>query len=241
VRAGAAAWEIAARRCAIVPSQAGKNGKWIREINLSERAAGEAEPIAHEPVSTILEGLRDSAPPDRFSLDWLLDCLRDRSFAVVILMLAVVSMAPVVSTVTGLLTIGLGIQMILGRASPAFPRRLGAYQVPTVYLSGTVRRIVPVLRQIEKIIRPRWQPPPQTTKRAVGFIVVLLSIAVVFVPIPLSNVAPAFVIALIAMAYLEDDGLFLSLALAAGLTLLLIAAFAIWEAIVGVQWISGVL
>jgi hypothetical protein len=196
---------------------------------------------AHGPVSTILEELRDAAPRDRFSLDWLLSCLSDRSFAVVILMLAIVSMAPVVSTITGLMTIGLGVQMILGRSSPAFPRRLSAYQVPTMYLSGTVRRIVPVLRQIEKVIRPRWPTPPQTTKRLVGFVTVLLSMAVVFVPIPLSNVAPAFVIALIAMAYLEEDGLFLSCALAAGVTLLLIAGFVIWQAILGVQWISGLL
>lgn len=195
----------------------------------------------HGPVSTILEELREAAPAGRFSLDWLLDCLRDRSFAVVILMLAVVSMAPVVSTVTGLMTIALGVQMMMGRASPAFPRRLGAYQVPTAYLSGAVKRIVPVLRQIEKIIRPRWPTPPQTTKRLVGLVVVLLSIAVVGVPIPLSNVAPAFVIALIAMAYLEEDGLFLSCALAAGVALLLIAGFVIWQAILGVQWISGAL
>jgi hypothetical protein len=195
---------------------------------------------AQGPVSTILQELRDAAPPDRFSLDWLLDSLRTRSFAVVILMLAVVSMAPGVSIVTGLLIIILGVQMIAGRASPAFPRRVGAYTMPTVYLSGSVRRVVPVLKQIEKVIRPRWPTPPQTTKRAVGMVVVLLSIAVVFVPIPLSNIAPAFVIALIAMAYLEEDGLFLSFALAVGLTLLLIAGFALWQAILGVQWISGV-
>jgi hypothetical protein len=156
-------------------------------------------------------------------------------------MLAVVSMAPVVSTVSGLLMIGLGVQMILGRSSPAFPRRLGAYAAPTVYLAGTIRRIVPVLRQIERIIRPRWRAPPATTRRAVGFVIVLLSFAVVFVPIPLSNVAPAFTIALIAMAYLEDDGLLLSFALALGLTLLIIAGFAIWQAILGMRWISGVL
>jgi hypothetical protein len=208
---------------------------------MSERAAEDAEPIGHEPVSTILEELRDAAPADRFTLDWLLDRLRDRSFAVVILMLAVVSMAPVVSTVSGLLMIGLGVQMILGRSSPAFPRRLGAYEVPTAYLAGTIRRIVPVLRQIERIIRPRWRAPPATTRRAVGFVTVLLSLAVVFVPIPLSNVAPAFTIALIAMAYLEDDGLLLSFALALGLTLLVIAGFGIWQAILGVRWISGVL
>ena len=186
-----------------------------------------------------MQELRDNAPPDRFSLDWLLDSLRTRSFSVVILMLALVAMAPGVSIVAGLLIIILGVQMIAGRSAPAFPRRVGAYTLPTAYLSGSVRRVVPVLTQIEKIIRPRWPMPPQTTKRAVGCVVVLLSIAVVFCPIPLSNVAPAFVIALIAIAYLEEDGLFLSFALAVGLALLLIAGVIVWQAILGVQSIGS--
>jgi hypothetical protein len=191
------------------------------------------------PVSTILQELRDAAPPDRFSLDWLLSSLRTRSFSVVILMLALVAMAPGVSIVAGSLMIILGVQMIAGRSAPAFPRRVGAYTLPTAYLSGSVRRVVPVLTQIEKIIRPRWPLPPETTKRAVGCVVALLSFAVVFSPIPLSNVAPAFVIALIAMAYLEEDGLLLSLALAAGLALLFIAGIVVWEAILGAQSIGS--
>jgi hypothetical protein len=191
------------------------------------------------PVSTILQELRDAAPPDRFSLDWLLASLRTRSFSVVILMLALVAMAPGVSIVAGSLIIILGVQMIAGRSAPAFPRRVGAYTLPTAYLSGSVRRVVPVLTQIEKIIRPRWPLPPETTKRAVGCVVVLLSFAVVFSPIPLSNVAPAFVIALIAMTYLEEDGLLLSLALAVGLALLLIAGIVVWEAILGAQSIGS--
>jgi hypothetical protein len=191
------------------------------------------------PVSSILQELRDKAPPDRFSLDWLLASLHSRSFSMAILMLALVAMAPGVSIVAGLLIIVLGLQMVAGRSAPAFPRRVGAYTLPTGYLSGSVRRVVPVLTQIEKVIRPRWPLPPRIAKRTVGCVVVLLSIAVVFVPIPLSNVAPAFVIALIAMAYLEEDGLFLCFALALGVALLAIAGIVVWQAILGVQSIGG--
>jgi hypothetical protein len=192
------------------------------------------------PVSTILQELRNKAPPDRFSLDWLLASLDARSFALAILMLALVAMAPGVSIVAGLLILILGVQMVAGRSAPAFPRRVGAYSVRTAYLSGAIRRIAPIVRQIEKVVRPRWAMPPQTTKRAVGFVVALLSIAVVFCPIPLSNVAPAFAIVLIAIAYLEEDGLFLSFALFIAVALLAIAGFVIWQTILGVQWLGGV-
>jgi hypothetical protein len=205
------------------------------EILLDERAR--LKPLG--PVSSILAELRDAAPPDRFSLDWLLDSLKTRSFAIVLLMLALVAMAPGVSIVAGLLITTLGAQMMAGRAAPAFPRRVAAYTMPTVYLSASIRRVVPVLAQIERIVRPRWSMPPQTTQRAVGFVVALLSIAVVFVPIPLSNVAPAFVIALIAIAYLEEDGAFLLLTLLAGVALLMTTSLLLWEAALGVKSLSG--
>jgi hypothetical protein len=231
--------------CALRPSQAGKAPKCLGETILPQTHLGEIDSHEREQasapgtVSAILQELRDNAPPDRFSLDWLLESLRARSFSVVILMLALVAIAPGVSIVAGSLIIILGLQMIAGRSAPAFPRRVGAYTLPTSYLSGSIQRVVPILTQIEKIIRPRWPMPPQTTKRTVGCVVVLLSIAVVFSPIPLSNVAPAFVIALIAMAYLEEDGLLLSFTLALGIAMLIIAGIVIWQAVLGVQSIGS--
>ena len=49
--------------------------------------------------------------------------------------------------------------------------------------------------------------PIGATKRLVRVVIVILNIIVVFAPIPLSNVIPALVIALITLAYLEEDGL----------------------------------
>ena len=214
-------------------------------LTFAEQASGKArtdEPVplkALGPVSTILQDLRDAAPPDKFSLDWLLSSLETRSFAVVILMLALVSMAPGISIVAGLLMMIPAAQMIAGRSTPAFPRRVGAYTLPTVYLSASVKRVTPILGYIERIIRPRWPMPPETTKRTVGIVVALLAFAVVFCPIPLSNVAPAFVIVLIAIAYLEEDGLFLSFALAVGIVMLAVAFVVVWEAILGAQRLGG--
>ena len=67
----------------------------------------------------------------------------------------------------------------------------------------------------------------------------MLSIIVAFVPIPLTNVAPALVIALISLAYLEEDGLLLSIALLAAAVVLAIAGTAIWQLILGAKWLSG--
>ena len=87
----------------------------------------------------------------------------------------------------------------------------------------------------EKAIHPRWPTPFEATMRLVGTVVVILNTTVVFTPIPLSNVVPALMIALIALAYLEEDGLVLSIALLAAV-LVAIEFMAVWETVLGAKW-----
>ena len=102
-----------------------------------------------------------------------------------------------------------------------------------------MQRAVPVLRFLEKMIHPRWTTPLEATKRLVGIVVMLLSIALVLTPIPFSNVVPALVIALISLAYLEEDGLLLSIALLGAAVVLTVAAAAVWQTVLGAKWIGG--
>ncbi len=103
-----------------------------------------------------------------------------------------------------------------------------------------VRRVVPVLRLLERFIRPGWATPAEATKRAVGGGVLLLA-ASLLAPVPLSNIPPALAIVLIAFAYLEEDGLLLGIALAAALAMLAVAALAAWEAVSATGWVPGIL
>ena len=75
------------------------------------------------------------------------------------------------------------------------------------------------------------------TKRTVGTVVLLLSLTLVFFPIPLSNVVPAVAIALISLAYLEEDGILLSVAMLAGLSALSAAALTLWGMVASTKWI----
>src|SRR5450631_1487648 len=84
-----------------------------------------------------------------------------------------------------------------------------------------------------------WPTPLDATKRLVGAVVVLLNITLLFTPVPLSNVVPALVIALISLAYLEEDGLLLSIALLASVIVLAVEFAAVWETILGAKWIFG--
>ena len=127
-------------------------------------------------------------------------------------------------------------QMIAGKSAPVFPRRIATRSLPTKHLA-LVQRSLPVLRYLEKIVHPRWHTPLEATKRLVGTIVVVLSATLVFIPIPLSNVVPALVIALISLAYLEEDGILLLIALLAAVIVLAVATAAVWQMVDGAKWI----
>lgn len=190
------------------------------------------------PISVVLQRLHDEAPKDQFTLGWLVGVLHKRAFGIIILLLAVVAMAPGISIVAGLLMMVPAFQMTMGQHAPVFPRRIAAHPFPTRRLAALVQRAVPLLKHIEKIVHPRWRTPFEPTKQLVGLVVLLLCAALVCSPMPLSNVTPALVIALIALSYLEEDGVLLSIALLAAVVVLTIALGVVWETIRGAEWIS---
>jgi hypothetical protein len=96
-----------------------------------------------------------------------------------------------------------------------------------------------VLRYLEKFVHPRWPTPFEATKRLVGIVVIILDTAVAFAPLPLSNVVPALLIALIALAYLEEDGLVLSIALLGSLIVVGVVLVTVWEIVIGAKWFIG--
>ena len=187
----------------------------------------------------MLQRLYDEAPKDHFTLGWLMGSLQKRSFGIIMLLLALVAMAPGVSIVAGLLLMIPVFEMIAGRPTPVFPRSIAARPLPTRHLAALVQRAVPVLRHLEKVIHPRWPTPLEATKRLVGTVVLILNTTLVFTPIPLSNVVPAMVIVLISLAYLEEDGLLLSIALLVAVIVLTVELMAVWETVLGAEWING--
>lgn len=188
----------------------------------------------HIPTSEVLRGLLAEAPAEGVTFGWLLGRLHKRSFGVVLLLLAVIGLTPGTSPVVGLLLAIPALQMILARETPAFPRTIMSRRFSTQRLVRMVDRTVPVLRRMETVIRPRWKMPFETTTRVVGLVVLVLA-GVFFVPIPLSNVVPAVTIMLIALAYLEEDGVLLAVSLAMAAAVLIATAITVWQSVEAVR------
>jgi hypothetical protein len=154
--------------------------------------------------------------------------LHQRSFGVVTLFLGLLATIPVGSTVPGLMLVAIAVQMIGGRPEPAFPRFITARRLPTRYLLRIGSRAVPVLQYLERVVHPRWPTLFEGTNRFVGFVVLLLTAVLLLTPVPLSNVVLAVLVALIALSYIEDDGLLLCLASFAAVILIGIELVTVW-------------
>jgi hypothetical protein len=192
------------------------------------------------PSSRVLEDLLDQAPADTFTLGWLMSALHQRSFGIIMLLLGVLATAPIGSMVPALMLAAVAVQMIAGRYEPVFPNFITARRLPTRHLFRLGGRAIPLLRYLENAVHPRWPGAFEAAKRFVGVMVLLLAAAVLLTPVPLSNIPPAIVIALISLAYIEEDGLLLCVAFLAAIVLIGAAAAAVWGTIVGAALVSQV-
>lgn len=209
--------------------------KRSREIELTQTPP---HARAFIPASAMLQEMHDKGPVAHFSLSWLMGILDKHSFGIIMLLLALVAATPGIGFVAGLLLVIPAFQMAAGYPAPSFPRWIADRTLPTKHLGAVVQRAIPVLRYLEKTVHPRWATVVGATKRVVGVAVLMLCARLILTPIPLSNVLPALVIALISLAYLEEDGLVLSIGLLAGFVIIAVDLWAVWEMSQGARRIS---
>jgi hypothetical protein len=189
------------------------------------------------PSSRVLQEVIRRAPPEYVTVGWLTSTLHPHSFGIIILCLGL--LATTGSTVPGLILAIMAVQLIVGRAEPVFPHFIMTRRLPTRQLLRLGGRAIHVLKYLEKAVHPRWPMAFEVAKRAVGIMVLLLTVVLLLTPVPLSNIAPAIVISLISLAYVEQDGLLLCAAFLAAIILIGVTAAAVLGTIVGAVLISA--
>jgi hypothetical protein len=198
-----------------------------------------ADTKKRRPSSRVLQEVIRQAPAEYVTVGWLISTLRRHSFGIIMLSLGLLATTPVGSTVPGLILAIMAVQLIVGRTEPVFPHFIMTRRLPTKQLLRLGDRAIHVLKYLEKAVHPRWPMTFEVAKRAIGVMVLLLTIVLLLTPVPLSNVAPAMVISLISLAYIEEDGLLLSVGFLAAIILIGLGSAAVWGAIVGAVLISA--
>jgi hypothetical protein len=173
----------------------------------------------------------------RVSVGCLMKRLGERSFGLTLFMMAVLAFIPGASTIIGVLIAWPAVQMTLGRDAAALPRLIARKQIDVEKLARVTRIVAPRLEWVERLVRPRWPTPLQTTKRMTGGVTLLLGLSLIS-PVPFGHVVPALVIMLLALAYLEEDGVALLVALIAALLSLAATGITLWGAVEAIDWID---
>ncbi|GAA4523789.1 exopolysaccharide biosynthesis protein [Chelativorans composti] len=182
-------------------------------------------------LSTIVEELSARAIGP-VSVQQIRDALGDRSFSTLLLFFAALNLLPLppgTTLVLGLPLMLISMQMITGKRAVWLPRFLLTKSLTAEQFRKLAEKMLPRLRQLEEIVRPRYWPfsNPKTAERVIGIVALVLG-TLVTLPIPFGNWFPALACALLGIALSERDGLML---IAAGITILI--SFAVLGAVFG--------
>jgi hypothetical protein len=194
-------------------------------------AARNAEPPPpHDVLSRVLLALSNDVQRDRICIGDLLLAMHDQALATLILFFALPNMLPVppgTSGVLGVPLLFLVAQLALGL--PAWlPQSIAASSITRERFAALTQRLLPWLARVEPLLRPRW--PALSTPlpvRLAGLLCFVL-VAVLALPVPLGNVAPAFAISAMMLGVLRHDGAWLLAGAVAGVAALGIAVAVIW-------------
>jgi hypothetical protein len=165
-----------------------------------------------ETASQVLQRLTLGDPDDRVSFGQMLDALGERGFGLLLILFAVPNLLPFpgvpgVSFVTGMAILVISVQLILTRDEPAFSAWVSRKSFRRAQLSKFIVKTNPLLRWLEKPIRPRLAPMVVGVgERMIGFVGVVHALTLAL-PIPMGNLPQAVALILLALALIELDGL----------------------------------
>lgn len=185
-------------------------------------------------LSAILTAIAKGQHRERISIADLLHALEHRAIGALMFIFAVPNAIPVppgVSAVLGAPLIFLSFQLMIGRR-PWLPRIITDRSLSRVDFEKVVDLAAPWLAKAERLMRPRFEflaKPP--AEYLVGAVCLLLSI-ILFLPIPLGNMLPAFTICVLALGVLERDGVWIGI----GLFCAAAAVVIVWGVMLALLW-----
>jgi hypothetical protein len=191
-------------------------------------------PLADTPADTIAEALRQlglGPAEEKVTIGQLVTQLDARAQSLVLLLLAAPNLTPGpsmpgFSTIFGLPLCIVAFEMMLGRPHLRLPRFLARRTYTRGRVAAFVARLMPLLKRFEAVLRPRW-PELAGSRRLVGAVCFLLGLLLLF-PIPVFSLLPAFVIVVIALGRLAQDGLVIAGGLALTAFSLLAFGAVVW-------------
>jgi hypothetical protein len=185
---------------------------------------------------TLFRAAGRRAEADLVSISTLIAGLGDRSFGWSVLLFALVNLIPMpFGMITALPLILLTGQMAAGFEHVRLPGFITRLRLNRKGFQRVVLRLRPLIRQIEKIVRPRhvWLFQPQN-ERLIGLLLLVVSLAL-FIPIPLTGFIPAIALFVTAFGLIERDGIVTLSGIALGVIAIIVTLSMVGMLVLGAQ------
>ena len=211
------------------------------ELTLGRSYDGRSSPMTckRQALSEMLDAYASTVhSKERVTFEELIGLLGNRSMAAMLLVLALPMVVPVpapgISVAFGFPMAIIATQLALGQQQAWLPRAVARRGMPQSSFVNMLTRVLPFLRRIEKLVRPRfswlvgrWSAAP------IGLVCLALAL-IIALPIPLGHFVPGTAIVLLSLGLLERDGLAVGLGMVAallGVTLVTLASVGVIRAV----------
>lgn len=158
--------------------------------------------------SDVLEGLGHGDDP-KLSLREMIEGFGERGFGAVILMLALMALFPWPpggKAVFSVPIILIAAELALQKDRVWLPRWLLRLSFSRTTYRTASQKILPRLRQVERLTRPRWPAlTGEVADVAVGAICILLALMMAL-PVPFGDALPGLTLAIFGLAIIQRDG-----------------------------------
>ena len=148
---------------------------------------------------------------DRLTVGDIVAVLRDRAFALLVVLLGLpncLPMPPPIPLICGLLLLLVAIQITAGKSAPWLPRMLLGRSIALADVRRAVTRAVPVLRRLERWSRPRVSVfETALGMRGMGLALLALALALIVAAPIVGQIPLGLAVCLVGLGLVERDGL----------------------------------
>ena len=147
---------------------------------------------------------------DRLTVGDIVSVLRDRAFALLVVLLGLpncLPMPPPIPLVCGLLLLLVAVQIAAGMSAPWLPRRLLGRSIARQDVERAVRRAVPILQRLERWSRPRMSVFESALgMRGMGLALLTLAMALIVAAPIIGQIPLGLAVCLVGLGLVERDG-----------------------------------
>jgi len=192
-------------------------------------------------LSALLAGLTQGNHEDRITIGDLLAAMQRRALGAMIFIFAVpvaLPLPPGVSTIFGAPLLFLTAQLMLGM-EPWLPKLITNRSLTRREFGRIVSAAMPWLHRAESVMKPRMTFVGQRPfVYLLGAMCLILSI-ILFLPIPLGNMLPAFSVSVISLGLLARDGLWMTIGFLLGVVAIAVVWAVFWAIIFGALFVAS--